>query len=204
MRLGGVLEHRHAEIGQHGRPPVEVHRDHGARALGAPRPRPRLRRCVAVSGSTSTNTGTAPGRAHRRRGRHRGERGHDHLVAGTDARARPATSRSASVPDATPTAWRRPANAANSRFERVELGAEEVRARAHDARRPPRRARARAPPPGGRGRRRGCAATGCRRASQVPRPHARGRTRPCARCPSANEVRGSQPSMRFAFDESPK
>ena len=26
----------------------------------------------------------------------------------------------------------------------------------------------------------------------------------CARCPSANDVRGSQPSTRFAFDESPK
>ncbi len=37
------------------------------------------------------------------------------------------------MPDATPTAWRRPVNAANSASNAVELGTEQVRARAHDA-----------------------------------------------------------------------
>ena len=48
------------EVGDHRRPPVEVHGDDGARAVGHRGLRRGRDRCVAVSGSTSTKTGVAP------------------------------------------------------------------------------------------------------------------------------------------------
>ena len=186
------------------RPAVEVHGIDRARAVGdrgLGRGRGSMRRGVGVD---VDEHGRGPRRAHRGGGGHRGERGHDHLVAGADAQR---GERQAERVGARRHAHRvAPAGERGELgLERVELGTEQVRARPHDARRPPPRARARATVRGGRDRR-----SGTRRVPGDPssvtgtRVAVRGRTRPCASMPSANDVRGSQPSIRFAFDESPK
>ena len=84
MRLSGVLEHRHAKIRDRCRTPVEVHRDHGAGAVGD-RSRGRLGIDRCGVGIDVGEPRDRAGRAHRGGGGHGGERGNDHLVSGTDA-----------------------------------------------------------------------------------------------------------------------
>ena len=134
--LRGVLDDGHAEVGQLGRPPVEVHRDDGPRAVGAAARADSGSR-VAVSRSTSTNTGTAPV-------------AHTAAAVGTAVNAGTITSSPGPTPSATQRepqrvgARRHPDRVAPAgerrelALERVELRAEQVRARI--ARRaPPRR-----------------------------------------------------------------
>ena len=132
MRLGGVLEHRHAEIGDRRRTPVEVHGDHRAGAVGDRR-RGRLeidRRGVGID--VGEPRGRA-GRAHRGGRGHRGEGGHDHLVTGTDAerdqREPQGVGAGRDRDGVTATDERRELG-----LERFGLRAEEVPPRSHDAR----------------------------------------------------------------------
>ena len=84
VRLRRVLHDRDAEVGQLGGAAVEVDRDHGPGASGA-----RLHGRVAVEGagvgSHVDRDRDGPDGTHGGRGRHRGERGHDHLVSRPDA-----------------------------------------------------------------------------------------------------------------------